>query len=142
MPTPAFLSLICIAVVSLPAPAQAFLSSASRAPLQSTRTSSGISNCRQSVAGGPSFQSDYLRRSGRIQSDIRSDHSSSLCASKRGGAMARKKSKERGGKAGTDSSSSGFGGPSEHLADTADTRRTLRGHSADTPRIRRTLGGH
>ena len=110
MAEPSFLSLICIvAVVSLPEPAQAFLSGATRAPLQS----SGISNCRQSMAGGPSFKCDFLRRSGRIQSDIiRYDHPSSLCAAKRGGAMARKKSKERGDKAGKSSSSGGFGGPS------------------------------
>ena len=115
-------SLVYAGIASLPEEAQAFVSSTSRAAIES----SGHSLRHYEYSGvGSSIGVCNNEQRDRIYSAIHFKHFSPLHAAKRGGAMARKKSKEQSGKTGTSSGSSGggFGGTSSKPSDAS-----MRGH--------------
>lgn len=107
-------SLVCAGIASLPEDAQAFVSST----LPAAIVSSGRSLRDHADVGSSIGVCNNVQRD-RIYGAKHLKRSLVLYAAKRGGAMARKKSKEQGGKTGTssDSSGGGFGGTSSKPTD-------------------------
>lgn len=106
-------SLVYAGIASLPEEAQAFVSSTSRAAIKSSGH-----NLRHAGVGSSIGVCNNEQRD-RIYSAIHFKHFSPLHAAKRGGAMARKKSKEQGAKTSTSSgrSGGGFGGTGSKSTD-------------------------